>query len=391
MKRLSTLIAAMAAFILIFTQAPAAGAITLYINRDYGGNFWQYAAERELSYGDYDKQVQELKQDLEQLGYRIGSNSYWFNYATKRAVRQFQRDNNLPVTGVADEKTLDIIKQKLAGGGTGNYVSSPQPGRDNIFRRIVIRYPDRHGQQGESSRFETLKYGSYGSAVLQLETWLDSLGYDPGKVSRYFSVRTYLAVREFQKGAGLDVTGVVDRTTWQRLQEAAERGDNGSDNPDVPPVQPVPETGNNGSGDGTTAQADNSDSLPAGLTAEERQMINLVNRERVERGLAPLKVDMELVRTARLKSRDMVDNNYFAHQSPTYGSPFDMMRAAGIRYRYAGENLAGAPRVDWAHRNLMNSPGHRANILNPNYTHIGIGIVDGSRYGKIFTQHFTGK
>lgn len=120
-------------------------------------------------------------------------------------------------------------------------------------------------------------------------------------------------------------------------------------------------------------------------------MINLVNQERVSRGLAPLKVDMQLVETARLKSKDMVDNGYFAHQSPNLGSPFDMMRRAGVGYRYAGENLAGAPEVETAHRNLMNSPGHRANILSPNYTHIGIGIVDGSQYGQIFTQHFIGK
>ena len=80
-------------------------------------------------------------------------------------------------------------------------------------------------------------------------------------------------------------------------------------------------------------------------------------------GLAPLQVDMELVRLARLKSQDMIEHNYFSHQSPTYGSPFDMMRAAGITYRLAGENLAGAPTVERAHTSLMNSSGHRANIF----------------------------
>ncbi|MDN5346507.1 MAG: hypothetical protein PWP65_71 [Clostridia bacterium] len=126
------------------------------------------------------------------------------------------------------------------------------------------------------------------------------------------------------------------------------------------------------------------------LTEEERQMIDLVNAERVKAGLKPLQVDMRLVVTARAKSRDMVVNNYFGHQSSTLGSPFDQMRKAGIAYRYAGENLAGAPSVTSAHKSLMNSPGHRANILNPNFTHIGIGIVSGGPYGKMFTQHFIG-
>jgi uncharacterized YkwD family protein len=117
-------------------------------------------------------------------------------------------------------------------------------------------------------------------------------------------------------------------------------------------------------------------------------MFNLVNEERKLRGLHELKIHEGLVKVARLKSKDMIDLRYFAHQSPTYGSPFDMMRNAGIAYTYAGENLAGAPTVARAHTALMNSPGHRANILNVNYTHVGIGIVDGGMYGKMFTQMF---
>ena len=118
-------------------------------------------------------------------------------------------------------------------------------------------------------------------------------------------------------------------------------------------------------------------------------MLDLVNQERTSRGIAPLVADPALERVARLKAQDMIDNGYFDHTSPTYGSPFDMMKAAGINYGYAGENLAGAPSVDSAHQNLMNSPGHKANILNTNYTHVGIGVVDGGPYGKMFVQEFT--
>ncbi|MBO8127800.1 MAG: hypothetical protein H0Z39_01160 [Peptococcaceae bacterium] len=126
------------------------------------------------------------------------------------------------------------------------------------------------------------------------------------------------------------------------------------------------------------------------LTADEAKMFELVNQERAKRGLAPLQVDPELVKLARLKAQDMVDKGYFAHYSPTYGSPFDMMRKFGVSYRYAGENLSGAPTVERAHTGLMNSPGHRANILSKNYTRAGIGVIEGSRYGKIWVQMFTG-
>lgn len=126
------------------------------------------------------------------------------------------------------------------------------------------------------------------------------------------------------------------------------------------------------------------------LQADEQKMLDLVNQERIKAGLQPLEADLELVRLARLKAQDMIDNSYFAHTSPTYGSAFDMMQAAGVHYRYAGENLAGAESVLSAHTNLMNSSGHRANILNANYTRVGIGSVSGGPYGKTFVQMFNG-
>lgn len=124
------------------------------------------------------------------------------------------------------------------------------------------------------------------------------------------------------------------------------------------------------------------------LSAEELQLLQLVNEERLQAGLNELKIHPGLVELARLKSKDMIALHYFAHQSPTYGSPFEMMQQAGIAYTYAGENLAGASTVARAHTSLMNSPGHRANILNSNFTHVGIGIVDGGPYGKMVTQMF---
>jgi uncharacterized YkwD family protein len=123
------------------------------------------------------------------------------------------------------------------------------------------------------------------------------------------------------------------------------------------------------------------------LKAEEARMLELVNQERAKAGVPALQAHQKLTEVARLKSADMVKLNYFAHQSPTYGSPFDMMRSFGISYTLAGENLAMAASVDRAHTALMNSSGHRANILNANYTHIGIGLAQGSR-SQYYTQMF---
>lgn len=127
------------------------------------------------------------------------------------------------------------------------------------------------------------------------------------------------------------------------------------------------------------------------LTQNEQQMVGLVNAERVANGLVALQVDMTMVRVAREHSQDMIDNNYFDHTSPTTGSPFDRLRAAGVSYSWAGENIAGNQSVLAAHTSLMNSAGHRANILNTNYTHVGIGIRLGGLYGMYSTQTFIGK
>lgn len=127
------------------------------------------------------------------------------------------------------------------------------------------------------------------------------------------------------------------------------------------------------------------------LTTEEKEMLKLVNETRVQNNVAPLKIDMSLSNVARIKSQDMIDNNYFSHNSPKYGNPFDMMNSFGINYVQAGENIAGNQNVKNAHNSLMNSPGHRKNILNPNFTHIGLGIKKGGPYGYMFTQMFISK
>lgn len=111
-----------------------------------------------------------------------------------------------------------------------------------------------------------------------------------------------------------------------------------------------------------------------GLSADENLSIAKVNAERTARGLPALQVNMELVRLARLKAKDMAENGYFDHISPTYGSPFEMLQAAGISYKFAGENIARVSSVTVAHNAFMDSPGHKANILSAGYSQIGVGV-----------------
>lgn len=127
------------------------------------------------------------------------------------------------------------------------------------------------------------------------------------------------------------------------------------------------------------------------LTSQENEMLRLVNEARKANGVKPLQADTEVTNVARTKSQDMIDNNYFSHNSPTYGSPFDMLKSFGIKYVAAGENIAGNSSVKGAHDALMKSEGHRKNILNPDFTHIGIGIKKGGQYGNMFTQMFISK
>ncbi len=129
---------------------------------------------------------------------------------------------------------------------------------------------------------------------------------------------------------------------------------------------------------------------PDNLSAMEEQMVQLVNSERSKAGAPALKANADLANMARVKSQDMINNGYFSHNSPTYGSPFDMMNTFGISFRTAGENIAMNQSVEAAHASLMNSDGHRANILNPAFTQIGIGIVSDGHGNLYITQEFIG-
>jgi uncharacterized YkwD family protein len=140
---------------------------------------------------------------------------------------------------------------------------------------------------------------------------------------------------------------------------------------------------------GTPAPQQPSAQPTTGIGKLALQVIDLTNAERKKNGLPPLKADAALSKVAQTKSNDMNAKNYFSHTSPTYGSPFDMMRDFGVTYKTAGENIAkGQPTAKDVVNAWMNSEGHRKNILSPNYTNIGVGFTETGNY---WTQMFIGK
>lgn len=131
--------------------------------------------------------------------------------------------------------------------------------------------------------------------------------------------------------------------------------------------------------------------VPVDIGEDEQVLLDLVNEARVEAGVGELAFDETLLDSARIKAQDMIENNYFSHQSPTYGSPFDMMRQYGVEFNAAGENIAGNESVEGAFKAWMDSDAHKKNILNEKFNFIGIGVAESKTYGKVLVQQFIGR
>ncbi len=128
----------------------------------------------------------------------------------------------------------------------------------------------------------------------------------------------------------------------------------------------------------------NTPSTPDDIRTLETEVIRLVNAERKKAGRSALAENSEVSRVARIKSKDFIDNNYFSHNSPTYGSPFDMLKSFGIKYTAAAENIANGQRsAAEVMKTWMNSPGHKANILSSTYNQIGVGVARDNK-GNLF-------
>ena len=151
----------------------------------------------------------------------------------------------------------------------------------------------------------------------------------------------------------------------------------------IKPIYPSSSNNNSGSSGTTTSTTSMND--------DEKEVFDLINKQRTNNGLQALKIDNEVQKVARIKAQDMVDNNYFAHESPTYGTPFQMLKSFKISYKTAGENIAANSSNSGAVNAWMNSSGHKANILNSSYNYTGIGVVSSKKYGKMYVQMFIGK
>ena len=145
------------------------------------------------------------------------------------------------------------------------------------------------------------------------------------------------------------------------------------------------------SGSSSTGNSGTSGTQTSSMNSDEKEVFDLINKQRTNNGLPALQNDSEVQRIARIKAQDMVDNNYFSHNSSTYGSPFDMMKSFKVSYKTAGENIAANSSNSSAVTAWMNSSGHKANILNSSFNYTGIGVVSSPRYGKMYVQMFIGK
>jgi uncharacterized YkwD family protein len=207
---------------------------------------------------------------------------------------------------------------------------------------------------------------------------------------------------------GIDISKLLNGGTIQMPTQGGSNGNAGTTKPNPGTgtgtvTKPSTGTGtvtkpSTGTGSGTTTKPGTGSTTKPGTTTGGNtgsgttastfttQVVSLVNQERAKAGLSALKSDALLTKVATEKARDMDVNNYFSHTSPTYGSPFDMMRSYGVTYSYAGENIASGQRTPQEVMTAwMNSAGHRANILSANFTKIGVGYVNGE-----WVQEFTG-
>lgn len=137
----------------------------------------------------------------------------------------------------------------------------------------------------------------------------------------------------------------------------------------------------------TAAEIESADKIVT-ISDEEQEVLNLINEYRKENGLEDLTIDEKLQEAAKIKAEDLVENNYFSHTSPTLGTPFELMKSQGIRYKIAGENLAGNISSQKAVEAWINSKDHRENILEKKFHKTGIFVIESPVYGKIYVQLF---
>ncbi|MDB3081746.1 sporulation protein [Clostridioides difficile] len=190
-------------------------------------------------------------------------------------------------------------------------------------------------------------------------------------------------------------SGSINKPDNNKPESNKPEDNNNSGSTDKPdnnkPESNKPEDNNNSDSTNKPDDNNNSGSTSESFSAYQKEVVDLVNIERAKAGLNPLTLDSSISNVATKKSQDMIDNNYFSHNSPTYGSPFDMLKKFGISYKTAGENIAMGQKTPKEVVNAwMNSEGHRKNIMNPNFSKIGVGVAQKSGGSIYWTQIFVG-
>ncbi len=189
--------------------------------------------------------------------------------------------------------------------------------------------------------------------------------------------------------SGNDNKGVVGAIVALGLLAVLSNHGDGGDNQAAAYTLPA---ANNGQAAAPVSQpAQDTVTASGNPTADQQQALKLLNADRAAHGLKPLVFNTELARLGENYAQDMINRNYFSHNNPEGQTPFDRMRQAGITYTYAGENLAINRSIAAAETAFMNSAGHRANILSPNYTQVGIGVRYSPKGSVYVVQEFIGK
>lgn len=215
------------------------------------------------------------------------------------------------------------------------------------------------------------------TSTKQVQVTAASLSFRTGASTNHRVIKT------LPKGTVMDVIGKIG--TWYVVKNSNDTV-GCLDGRYVKPYAPV--TSSSGSTTSAPTQSSNQSSSGDTFSAMQTEMLGYINTDRIANGLTALTLNKSLSDGAYLKSQDMATNDYFSHNSPTYGSPFDMMKSLGISYMAAGENIAMHTSIKGAYDAFMNSSGHRANILNAGYSKLGLGIYQKDNYLYI-TQWFT--
>lgn len=245
---------------------------------------------------------------------------------------------------------------------------------------------------GKNSLVKTL-FAGFGAFILVATSFGGALApavqaATPGQSSRFYNDATHSHF-SIDDMVAVGLVSLFSNHGIQSARFSTLSGHDASSPSAKPPViQPVPQptvTAPPAPNPATNPNPGNS----VGVSAEEQQALSLLNADRAANGLPPLRINAALTGLAQAYSQDMINRSFFSHTNPQGQSPFDRMRLAGIQYGYAGENLAINVSVPEAEQAFMNSPGHRANILSPHYTQVGVGVRHSSNGSVYVVQEFT--